>query len=271
VARSICVYVLVMALSHTNLVKGYVTSALAARASPGTPGPRGQMALVGCGEFITRAAVSTFLIVLALIEWGASGEARPKGPVIIQIYRDFLRPGTEARYRDIEQDAARTCERLHCPNPYLAVESLTGPSEVWFLNGFLSRRHEADTANAYQGNSQLQAALDRLVLLKADLVLSPVITRATLRPDLSGGEPWRFGSRLLVVSVARSDRRSPGTVFEAGDGSLLVLGSAVSPTEAKAKAGQFGDGARVFAVRPSMSMPAPQWVEADRDFWRVRP
>ncbi|HYL55646.1 MAG TPA: hypothetical protein VEU73_08740 [Gemmatimonadales bacterium] len=30
-------------------------------------------------------------------------------------------------------------------------------------------------------------------------------------------------------------------------------------------------GARIFAVRPNWSMPAPEWVAADPDFWRVAP
>jgi enterochelin esterase-like enzyme len=30
-------------------------------------------------------------------------------------------------------------------------------------------------------------------------------------------------------------------------------------------------GARIFAVRPNWSMPAPEWVAADPDFWRLAP
>jgi len=48
---------------------------------------------------------------------------RIETPRILQIYRDFLEPGAETAYREIEEDAARICSRLKCPNPYLAIES----------------------------------------------------------------------------------------------------------------------------------------------------
>ena len=38
-------------------------------------------------------------------------------PQILQIYRDFLRPGTDDAYREIEEEAARICARFKCPNP----------------------------------------------------------------------------------------------------------------------------------------------------------
>ncbi len=35
--------------------------------------------------------------------------------------------------------------------------------------------------------------------------------------------------------------------------------------------GAHKQGARIFAVRPNWSMPAPEWVAADPDFWRLAP
>src|SRR4029453_3081750 len=48
-------------------------------------------------------------------------------PWMLQIARETLHPGGEDQYREIEEDAARICAELGCPNAHLAVESLTRP------------------------------------------------------------------------------------------------------------------------------------------------
>ena len=85
-------------------------------------------------------------------------------PRFIYIYRDSLKAGVDSAYRVIEDEGAQICADFHCPNPYLGLESLSGPHEAWAEGG-----------------------------------------------------------------------------------------------------------ARIFAVRPNWSMPAPDWVAADRDFWRLAP
>jgi hypothetical protein len=39
-------------------------------------------------------------------------------PQILEIYRDRLVVGQEAKYRKVEDDAARICGELKCPHPY---------------------------------------------------------------------------------------------------------------------------------------------------------
>ena len=55
---------------------------------------------------------------------------------IVYIYREQIKPGKIAAYTQIEEAAARFCARANCPNPYLAISSITGPDEVWWINGF---------------------------------------------------------------------------------------------------------------------------------------
>jgi hypothetical protein len=54
-------------------------------------------------------------------------------PQILQIYRDSVKEGGEATFKAIEEVAARACAELEFPHPHLAIESLTGPKEVWYL------------------------------------------------------------------------------------------------------------------------------------------
>src|SRR6185503_445911 len=112
-------------------------------------------------------------------------------PQVLQIYRDFLRPGSDDAYREIEEEAARICARFKCPNPYLAIESLTGPKEVWYLNGYRSAAHQTAVYDGYRNNAPLNRALDVIPKRKANLILAPLDVLAAHRPDLSRGQPWR--------------------------------------------------------------------------------
>jgi len=57
-------------------------------------------------------------------------------PQILAVYRDFLKPGSETAYQQIENDGARICVELGCPHPCVGIETLTGAREARFLNGF---------------------------------------------------------------------------------------------------------------------------------------
>ena len=67
-------------------------------------------------------------------------------PQMLQIVRESLNEGSEAAYRTIEEDAARICADLNCPNAHLAMESLTGPKEVWWL----TRTNRNPTGSAWR-------------------------------------------------------------------------------------------------------------------------
>jgi hypothetical protein len=113
--------------------------------------------------------------------------AQSRPPQILQIYRDPLKPGSHSAYREIEQDIARVCGVLGFPHPYPAIEPLTGPEEVWFLNGWESTADQKQVAEAYVKNAPLVAALETNAKRKAGLLLKPVNVFANYRQDLSGG------------------------------------------------------------------------------------
>lgn len=187
---------------------------------------------------------------------------------LLQIYRDFLGPGAEDAYREIEEEAARICGCFNCPNPYLAIEALTGAKEVWYLNGYRSEAHRDEVAQGYRGNAPLMAALDVIARRKADLVLSPVDLLAVWRPDLGRGTLWTVGDgRFLIVTVSNGLTDLEGTVFVAEEGTHFTIRAVQSRHEADIGVRSADEEARVFAVRPRMSVPAEAWVRADPEFW----
>jgi hypothetical protein len=193
-------------------------------------------------------------------------------PQILFVHRDFLKPGSDTAYRQIEDDAARICVDSRCPHPYVGMESLTGPKEAWWLNGFGSPGELKQVAADYQKNTRLMAALAEISKRKQGLVGEPVEVVLTYQPKLSRGAPWSLGrSRFLVVLETKRPPQAEGTVFEAPDGTRWMFVSAQTLPEAKVRAAAVGAGANIFAVRPNWSMPASDWVAADPTLWKSRP
>jgi hypothetical protein len=196
--------------------------------------------------------------------------AQVPAPRFMYIYRDSLKRGVDSAYRVIEDDGARICAELRCPNPYLALESLSGPHEAWWLNVFATEVDTARVARIYATNRALATALDGVARRKAALIGTPVQGFAVYRRDLSRGPAWSVaGARFLVVTVTRDRRPADGSAWAMADSTVYVLRPVPTRREADVLARQAN--ARVFAVRPNWSMPAPEWVAADPAFWRSAP
>jgi hypothetical protein len=193
------------------------------------------------------------------------------GPQILQIYRDSMKD--EAAFRTIEEEAARICAELSCPHAHLAIESLSGPKEVWWLNFFESEADRAQVTADYEKNPPLVAALGGITSKRTPAVIGdPVDLLASYRADLSGGLSWNpVGARFFAATLTRSDRRIEGAAFEAPDGTRFYFRPARTLEEAEALAKAAGASTRVFAVRPYWGMPAKEWILADPEFWKSSP
>jgi len=208
------------------------------------------------------------LVLLVLLP--ASLFAQRAAPRFLYIYRDSLKRGLDSAYRAIENDGAQICADYRCPNPYIGLESVTGPHEAWWLNTFATAADTARVAKAYATDRALASALSGIAQRKAALIGTPVQGFAVYRPDLSRGPAWSVaGARFVVVTVTRDRRRADGSVWMRADSTMYVLRAAHTKREADALAR--GPGARVLAVRPNWSMPAASWVTADPAFWRAAP
>jgi len=210
------------------------------------------------------------VIILALALLAPSLRAQGPAPRFMYIYRDSLKRGVDSAFRIIENDGAQICADLRCPNPYLALESLSGPHEAWWLNTFATAADTSRVAKAYASNRAISMALDTVAQRKAPLIGTPVQGYAVYRRDLSGGPAWSVaGARFIIVTLTRDLRPINGSTWMMADSTLYVFRPTPSRREADSLARQ--GNARVFAVRPNWSMPAPEWVAADPEFWRSAP
>lgn len=194
---------------------------------------------------------------------------QPSVPAILQIFREPLKSGVEAEYSAIEAETARFAVKLRCPHPYLAAESLTGPKEVWWFNGYESQDEINQVEAAYKSNAAWTAVLQRNSERKSALTLPPIGVFTKHRGDLSRGLPWSVGQgRFLVITRTKNERALDGTVFEAPDGTWFVVMPARTRADADAKAAAAGRDTQVFSVRPNWSMAAPEWIAGDPAFWK---
>jgi hypothetical protein len=196
--------------------------------------------------------------------------AQKAPPRFLYIYRDSVKSGADSVYRAIEDDGAQICADFKCPNPYLALESLSGTHEVWWLNAFASAEDTARVGNAYAMNRPLGEALGVVAKRKEALIGTPIQGYGVYRPDLSRGPAWSVvGARFMVVSTTHNQKPAPGSVWELRDSTFYIFRPLKTIKSANALATE--QNGRVFAVRPNWSMPAPGWVAADPEFWRLAP
>ena len=194
--------------------------------------------------------------------------AASQPPQILQIYREELKAGSEAAYGAIEEDTAHLATALGCPHPYLGIKTLTGATEVWWLNAYASPAEQKRVYEDYAKNTQLTSALHRNSERKATLTLEHSEVFANYRQDLSTTHPWIMGrGRFLVITVTKSQSRAIGTVFESTDDTRVIIASAETRKEADAIQVRAGPDSKVFEVRPSWSFPAADWIAADPTFW----
>ena len=191
---------------------------------------------------------------------------------IVQIHRDRVKPGHEPTYRAVEEEAARMCVEHGCPHPHLAIESLAGPTEVWWLNAFESEADRQRVVDAYRGNAALTAALADIRTRRQGLLDMDVDVFAQFKPELSRGQQWQIaGSRFIRVTMTTDDDLPPGTVFEDASGTRYVFTPMASGEVVSAAASPPDEHTIVFAVRPYWGMPAREWIAADAEFWRPSP
>jgi hypothetical protein len=208
-------------------------------------------------------------ISLALLSALAVMQSAAMPPPILYIAREPVLAGHEAEYRAIEEETARLSAKLGCPHPYLAMESLTGPKEIWWFNGFSSPEEQKQVGDAYATNAPFAAAMNRNRERKAAAIGKVVGLAANYRADLSRGTPWTIGrSRFLVIAVSKDRPSGDATVFQSTDGAFFSFRPAASRAEADQLAAS-SPGATVATLRPAYSFPAKDWIAADPQAWRA--
>lgn len=235
------------------------------RFSAGTS-PTAVPALRSGSKPCTSDAPSTSVLSLVMVD------SQDQPPRFLLIVRERVRPESLEAYDRNEREIATACSRLTCPHPYLALVSVAGPNEVWWLNAFASRAEREQVRVTYARNQPLMTALEPLARRKEGLRDDLTTWLAEYQPELSRRAAWRVpGTRFFVLTVDTPERSAEGAVFESPDGQRFGFGAAPNREAADSMALSAGGHAAVLAVKPRWSFPASAWMVADPEFWRSRP
>lgn len=144
-------------------------------------------------------------------------------PPVIQIGRESVKEGRSAAHRKVETDWARAFRRAKYPYHYLALETMTGPSEVWFVSAYPSfaaieegdkliesgpLKNEMDLLDARDG--ELRSASRSMIAIyrqdmsyhpdRANLAKARYMSVRTFRVKLGHEAEFLSGSKIFLAA-----------------------------------------------------------------------
>jgi len=147
-----------------------------------------------------RSLLCALAVVVCAFTAFAQKGAATAPPDILQIYRDSVKPGKMAEYTRVEGEAANACFRANTW-PYFAVQSITGPEEVWFISGFETYAAMERSAEPFARNAALGAELGKVTEAKASLVSEPSTIFFRYRDELGRNNGLvRPGARFFTLT-----------------------------------------------------------------------
>jgi hypothetical protein len=212
--------------------------------------------------------ISRLSVLTGILLGGCAVDMDERTPQFLLIVSERLRPGSEEAYDKNELQLATVCATLKCPHPYLALATVTGPREVWWLNAFASQEESVSLDASYARNEPLMTAMRPLGKRKEDFRESITSTMTEFRRDLSTSTLRIDGARFLIITAAQDERAAIGAVFQATDGRRFVIASASERGAAEDLGARMGPGATILAVHPQWSFPDEAWIAADPEFWQ---
>lgn len=113
-------------------------------------------------------------------------EAAPTpAPRVLMIFREQVKPGKAGAHAKVEAGWPRAFAKANWPVHYLALTSMTGPSEAWFLVGYESLAAWEKDQQSIEGHAELKAEVDRLTEQDGEMLSSVRSVVARYREDLS--------------------------------------------------------------------------------------
>jgi hypothetical protein len=130
-------------------------------------------------------AVVVCLFVFATVS-AIAQEASPV-PKVLQIFREEVKPGKALAHAQHEAGWPRAFAKANWQTHYLALTSITGPSEAWYVTPFESLEAWEKDTRASDANEALSAELAALSTADGEMLSSVRSIVAVHRPELSYG------------------------------------------------------------------------------------
>jgi hypothetical protein len=129
----------------------------------------------------------------------AEDKAPNAPPKMIQIFRESVKPGHGAAHVKTEAGWPAAFAKANWPSHYIAMTSMSGPSEAWFISPWDSYGAYEKDVNSTQADAALQAEMDRLSAADGDHLANAAGIFATYREDLSFRPSVEMATMRYVV------------------------------------------------------------------------
>lgn len=204
---------------------------------------------------------SLTLILTGLLVPGfvSAQSPEPPPPAVLQIGREWIKPGKGIAHHRLEADWTRALIQANAPGVMLAIESVTGQPEAWFIFPYGSWADYEKAGTITNTTPALTAITARFTESETDLLSDQRTMVATFREDLSYRAPNVPPlATMRFFSITRTQVR-PGHLNEFEEGRKMAKkahemaklpdGYAIYQVNSGAAQGTFIQ----FAARKSMS------------------
>jgi hypothetical protein len=145
------------------------------------------------------------LLALALVAATSTSLAAQPAPApspykILTITREAVKPGRGAAHDKLESDWARAQMAAKSSYHFLAIRSITGPRETWFISGFPSWAEYTRMAKAYEDSPALMAIDARMAPQESEMLADARTMVLLRRDDLSYGQSSLPNMRFFSIS-----------------------------------------------------------------------
>jgi len=153
---------------------------------------------------MSRTTTWLLAVVLTAVASAAFAQSLPTSqPNFLQIYREEVKVGHTADHARVEAGWPAAYEKAKDPYTYIALVSLTGPGEAWFVSPFESQQAMADSQKR-EDEPTLAGSLERLSKADAEQISSVRSILARARKDLShGAYPDTAKQRFYDITIFR--------------------------------------------------------------------
>ena len=135
---------------------------------------------------------STLSLTLLALVAGSAATALAQGlpttqPKFLHIIREEVKIGRSADHSRWEAGWPAAFEKAKFPDTYIALEAVTGPTEVWYVSPYASQAAYGESMARQNADAALTAETERLSRGDAEFVSGLTAIEAVARPELSHG------------------------------------------------------------------------------------
>ncbi|HEX6559213.1 MAG TPA: hypothetical protein VF021_07105 [Longimicrobiales bacterium] len=148
--------------------------------------------------------------VLSFILWSVPQAATAQNPVptsqpsVLVVFREEVKYGHNTEHESVEAGWPAAFAKAKSPNTYIAITSMTGTNEAWFLSPYANWKALGDEMKMQGSDATLSAELARLSKADAEHVNNGRTLHLLGRADLSAGTfPSIAKARFYEVTILR--------------------------------------------------------------------